>query len=102
MEKLIIGSNGKVAAINSQSGKIIWETNLAKGFFSSTHQQDVSVIEHEGNVFAGCQGHVFCIDSSSGKIKWHNELKGFGYNDVTLSIGGKSVQYVTKVETRHR
>ena len=75
---------------------------LGKGVFSSTQLQDVSVIEHEGNVFAGCQGHVFCIDSSSGKIKWHNELKGFGYNDVTLSIGGKSIQYMTKVETKRR
>jgi outer membrane protein assembly factor BamB len=45
-------------------------------------------------VFAGSQGHLFCLDAATGAMLWQNGLKGMGYNDVTLAIAGKSIQFV--------
>lgn len=91
---LYIGINGRVAAIDPQSGREAWHTELRPGFFSNTSGSDVCVLEHEGRVFAGCNGYVFALDGETGEILWQNELEGMGHNDVTLSIAGKSIQLV--------
>jgi outer membrane protein assembly factor BamB len=57
----------------------------------------VAVLDHDGKVYAGCNGHLFCLDAESGEIVWHNPLSGIGHNDVTLSIGGRSIQIMNKV-----
>ena len=100
-QPLYIGSNGNVAAIDADTGVEIWRTKLKPGFLSATSYADVTVLDHEGKVFAGSMGHLFCLDAQSGDLLWHNELEGLGHNDVTLSIAGRSVQVVTKVEHRH-
>lgn len=94
-ERLYIGSNGHVAAIDPNSGDELWRTRLSEGIFAATKHQDVCVLEHEGRVFAGCHGHLFCLDAATGNVLWHNELTGFGHNDVTLAIAGKSIQFVS-------
>jgi hypothetical protein len=45
-------------------------------------------------VFAGCHGHLFCRDAATGREIWQNGLNNMGYNDVTLAIAGKSIQFV--------
>ncbi|HXQ36645.1 MAG TPA: PQQ-binding-like beta-propeller repeat protein [Anaerolineales bacterium] len=91
---LYIGTNGCVAAIDPQGGREIWRTELPSGgFFSSG--SDVCVLEHDGTVFAGSQGYVFALDGETGDILWENGLEGLGHNDVTLSIAGKSIQFVS-------
>jgi outer membrane protein assembly factor BamB len=93
---LYIGCNGFVAAIDPSTGREHWRTRLEKGMFSSTAQQSVCVLEHEGRVYAGGHGHLFALDARNGSILWRNELKGLGHNDVTLAIAGKSVQIVSR------
>lgn len=97
-ERLYIGSNGNVAAVEIGTGTEIWRTKLKPGFLSATSYADVTVLDHGEKVFAGSNGHLFCLDANSGEILWHNELEGLGHNDVTLSIGGRSVQIITKVQ----
>ena len=93
-ENLYIGTNGHVAAFDPQDGRQIWRTKLGASLFSATGRQDVCVLAHEGQVFAGCHGHLFCLDAASGEPLWHNELEGLGHNDVTMAIAGKSIQFV--------
>ena len=100
-EHLYIGSNGNVAAIEIGTGTEIWRTKLKPGLLSATSYADVTVLDHDGKVFAGSNGHLFCLDANSGEILWHNELEGLGHNDVTLSIGGRSIQVVTKVQRQN-
>jgi outer membrane protein assembly factor BamB len=88
---LYIGSNGRVAAIDLKSGRTLWEYNLpASG-------QVVTVLEHDGRVFAGCNGNLFALDGATGELLWRNGLEGFGYHPVSLSVPGKSAQYVPTV-----
>ena len=95
---LYAGVNGYVVGIRVSDGAEVWRTSLIDGFFSSTHGEDVCVLEHEGQVFAGCNGHLFCLDGKHGKVLWHNEMPGLGHDDVSLSIAGKAVQSASKVE----
>jgi outer membrane protein assembly factor BamB len=92
-DTLYIGTNGHVAAIRITDGEEVWRRKLG-GFLSETGSQDVCVLEHDARVLAGCQGHLFCLDANNGEQLWHNDLKGLGYNDVTLAVAGKSIQHV--------
>lgn len=86
---LYIGCNGYVAALDPSTGVEAWRVPLPAG-----SGQNVTVIEHEGALYVGVLGNVYGIDAATGEIVWHNGLEGMGYGDVTLSIDGKSVQFV--------
>lgn len=101
MKLLLIGINGHVSAIDPRNGHQLWVTKLEGGsFLASTSHQDVSVLLHDGVVFAGCFGHLFGLDASTGRILWHNELAGMGHNDISLAMDGVSVQFQQKVVRR--
>jgi outer membrane protein assembly factor BamB len=68
---------------------------LPAASFTPASRSDVCVLEHEGHVFAGCNGYVFALDGKTGTILWENGLEGMGHNDVTLSMAGKSIQFVS-------
>ncbi len=102
MNPLIIGSNGSVAAIDPASGHVLWQVKLdtGAGFFSSTRNEDTSVLVKDGRVYAGGCGHLFCLDAATGQTLWHNPLSGMRHNDIALAMEGVAVQFVTKVERR--
>jgi outer membrane protein assembly factor BamB len=100
-QHLYLGCNGNVAAIDVSTGTELWRTKLKPGVLSATSHEDVAVLDHDGKVYAGCNGHLFCLDADSGEIVWHNPLSGIGHNDVTLSIGGRSIQIMNKVRHHH-
>ena len=97
MDYLYIGCNGFVSAVNPATGQEVWRTDLDGGaILSSTGGQDVNVVEDKGIVIAGVNGLLFGLNAQTGTILWKNELTGMGYNDVTLSIGGKIIQTIGK------
>ena len=68
MNPLIIGSNGAVAAIDPESGNVLWKTVLKSGgLISATSREDISVLVQGSVVFAGGAGHLFCLDADSGR-----------------------------------
>jgi outer membrane protein assembly factor BamB len=99
-EPLIIGSNGFVAAIDTATGQELWRTGLPLGMMGGTAACDVSVLVHRGLVFAGARGHLFGLRIEDGKILWQNDLKGMGFNDVSMAIDNISIQYLEKVVHR--
>jgi len=97
MNYLYLGCNGFVSALDPVSGREVWRTQLNTGtFFGGARYEDVNVIEDGGIVIAGCNGYVFGLDAQTGQVLWQNELKGMGYNDVTMCIGGKTIQTIGK------
>ena len=100
-ERLFIGSNGFVCAIDPQSGVEVWRRRLQEGVLKATGHSDVSVIVRAGVVYAGSQGHLFALAAEDGSVLWHNEMKGLGYNDVSLAFEGVSIQYIQKVERQN-
>lgn len=97
MNYLYLGCNGFVSALDPASGREVWRTPLnTGGLFGGMQCQDVNVLEDGGVVIAGVHGYVFGLDARTGAVLWQNELKGMGYNDVTMCIGGKTIQNVGK------
>src|SRR5262245_34165769 len=97
---LYIGVNGHVSAIDPNTGNEVWRTPLPIGPFGGKSSQDVCILEHEGKIYVGCWGNLFALDAYTGDVLWRNELKGLGYNDVTMAFAGKSVQYISS-HTHH-
>ena len=97
---LYLGCNGTVSALDPASGQEVWRTKLETDgvgiFGGAARYQDVNVIEDDGIVVAGVNGYGVGLDAQSGTVLWQNELKGMGFNDVTMCIGGKTIQTVGK------
>jgi outer membrane protein assembly factor BamB len=99
MEKdiLIIGCNGYVSAILTNTGEELWRTKLREGILGGSRGYDVSVLIDGAQIFAGCYGRLYCLRASDGEILWNNELKGIGFNEIALARQGTSTQFITRV-----
>ena len=75
---LFVGITGTVAAIDRDSGKTMWTSDLKGSDF-------VSVSIDGGQLFAASKGRVYRIDPASGEILWCNELPGLGYGLVSIA-----------------
>lgn len=102
-EALFIGTNGYVAAIRTSDGHELWRARLRAGLLETatyaTISEDVCLLYDEGRVYAGCSGYLFCLDAATGEILWKNDLADMGFNDVTLAMKDKAVQFSS---THHR
>lgn len=97
---LVVGCNGNVASLDLLSGAVRWKGAITGGLLAATHGHDVTLLEAGGTVFAGCAGKLIRFRPEDGKTLWENELNGLGYDDVTLTIEGRGVQFLTTVERR--
>ncbi len=97
IEPLIIGSNGYVAAIDPVNGLELWRTGLPLGMMGGTSPCDVTVLVSAGRILAGARGNLFGLNMEDGKILWQNDLKGLGYNDVSMAMDHVSIQYLKKI-----
>lgn len=82
---IFIYSNGRVAAINKANGDIIWEVKL-KDHIKSSFAHAVGSIQCEGDkLYIGVSGIMVCLKAKDGSLVWKNELKGWGYNFVSMA-----------------
>ena len=89
-ERLFILSNGRVAAINKKDGEIIWEIKLRDYLSSSNILPYGQISVEENKVFIGMAGMLLCIDAKDGAMLWKNELKGWGYQFVSMSLSSNN------------
>jgi outer membrane protein assembly factor BamB len=83
---LFIFSNGKVAAINKADGQIVWEVKLKDYLSSSATVLMYGQISVEGDkIFVGSSGILLCLSTKDGAFIWKNELKGWGYQFVSIA-----------------
>jgi len=68
-----VGLNGRVFAIDRQSGRTIWEWESPKprrGF--------VSLMLDGDRILAGLGGYLYCLNAATGRELWQNPLTGYG------------------------
>lgn len=75
---IFIGIDGKVVALDPNTGAEVWRTKLKTGDF-------VNVTLLDGNLYATAKGELFCLDPATGNIRWQNQLKGLGRGLVTIA-----------------
>ena len=82
---LFILSNGRVAAINKKDGQIVWEVKL-RPYVSSATSFAVGQISVEDNkIYVGISGVLLCLSTMDGSLIWKNELKGWGFQFVSMA-----------------
>jgi glucose dehydrogenase len=88
LQVLFILSNGRVAAINKKDGTIVWEVKLRKYLSSSVAMAVGQIHFEDGKLYIGVSGIAICLDAKDGALVWKNDLKGWGYNFVSMANVG--------------
>ena len=83
---IFVGLNGRVAALESSTGEIVWEWRSPKGGY-------VNLLVERNIVIAGVNGYIYGLDPRNGDQLWFNELKGYGLGVTSLAtLGGSTSQ----------
>ena len=82
---LFILSNGRVAAINKIDGTVLWEVKLKQYVTNSMAHSVGQIMVEDKKIYVGCAGVLVCLDTKDGSLLWKNELKGWGYNFVSMA-----------------
>jgi hypothetical protein len=83
---VFVGLNGRVSALDRNTGEIVWETREKLA-------GDVSLLLDGDRLIAALNGYLYCFDPRDGRVLWHNPLKGYGLGVATLtSVRGQSSQ----------
>jgi outer membrane protein assembly factor BamB len=86
---VFVGLNGRVAALESSTGEMVWEWHSPKGLGY------VNLLVERNVVVAGTNGYVYGLDPKTGDQLWFNDLKGWGLGVTTLAaLGGSTSQAV--------
>lgn len=81
---LYILSNGRVAAISKSDGSIIWEVKIKEHVTSISHTPGQINVEDD-KIYIGASGILLCLSTKDGSLIWKNELKGWGYQFVSMA-----------------
>ena len=73
------GFNSRVAALNRNTGAIVWRWAAPSG---STY---TSLLLDGDRLIVSVQGYMFALDAASGRQLWANEMKGFGFGIASLA-----------------
>ena len=75
---VFLGVHGDVVALDRETGKTLWQTDLKGGDF-------VNVLLDGDRIIATTKGEVFCLDALTGQILWKNTLPGMGLGLITIA-----------------
>lgn len=93
MNKLVyVGGDGYVHAFDRNSGELVWETELKKGFFVSG-SSFVSLVEAQDGIFAFSYGKMYKLDKGTGEKLFEGpEIKRLKNSVCMISVDGVSNQ----------
>ena len=85
-ELIFVGLNGRVAALNRDTGEIVWSNRQLRS-------GRVSILLDGDRLVAAINGYLYCLDPLTGELLWQNPLHGYGLGVTHLvSCRGQSDQ----------
>jgi outer membrane protein assembly factor BamB len=82
---LFVGFNRRVAALDQETGDVLWDWKAPRGYGFVTMLLDVD------RLFVSVQGYTYCLDAYNGQQLWDNPMKGFGTGTTCMaSVNGHS------------
>lgn len=83
---VFVGLNGWVAALDRDSGEVIW--------YNSELNSGYTILLLDGDrLIVSTNGYLYCLDPQNGKIVWKNPMTGYGTGIAHLvSVRGQSGQ----------
>lgn len=83
---IFVGFNSRVAALDRDSGCIVWKWRASAG------SGFAALLVDGEQLIVSVNGYTYALDALTGEERWRNEMKGFGYGVPCLaSINGSSV-----------
>jgi hypothetical protein len=80
---IFVGLNGRVSALDRDTGEVVWEAREGSGY--------VSLLLDGDRLIASVNGYLCCFDPYNGAVLWRNPLKGYGLGVAALtSVRGQS------------
>src|SRR5258706_8590344 len=102
MDQMVFaGLNGRVMALNRDSGQIVWQWRSPKprsGFGSLMLDGD--------RLLVGLSGYLYCLEARTGRLMWENPFTGYGVGIFSFaSVRGQAqanaaAQYVADVQVK--
>ena len=97
---LFLGLNGRVAALNRDSGEIVREwvakdKNRAVGGY-------MTLLVDQGQLFVSANGYTYRLDPLSGAELWANPLRGWGFGPTALATSTAASQQVLMAAAKHQ
>jgi outer membrane protein assembly factor BamB len=81
-----VGLNSRIAAINRDTGEIVWSWRASKprsgGYVSL-------LLLDETRLIASVNGYTYCLDPLTGQQRWYNQLAGFGTGVTSMAVLGQ-------------
>ena len=79
------GFNKRVAALERNSGNIVWQWKASKGY------SYVSLLLDGGVLVVSVDGYMYGLNPLTGEELWYNKMEGFGSGVTSLvSLNGAS------------
>ena len=82
---VFVGFNSRIAALNRETGELVWEWKAPKG------TGYVVVLVDGDRLYASIYGYTYCLDPMTGTVLWFNELAGFGLGVPSLATANAAV-----------
>ncbi|MBI3863513.1 MAG: PQQ-binding-like beta-propeller repeat protein [Planctomycetia bacterium] len=87
-ELVFVGFNSRVAALNRETGEIVWSWKATKPSMAGGY---VTLLLDGERLIVSVNGYMYCLHAETGEQLWYNETKGFGTGVASLaSIHGYS------------
>lgn len=85
-ELVFVAFNSRAAALNRQTGKIVWNWKSSKG------SGFVALLLDGDRLMASVGGYTYCLDAQTGDEVWMNPMTGYGIGVPCLaSVRGTSL-----------
>ena len=78
---LFVGFNARVAALEADTGTLVWTWKAPKPMMSS---YITLLLRNETQLIVSANGYMYCLDPSSGRMLWQNEMVGHGVGVASL------------------
>jgi outer membrane protein assembly factor BamB len=88
-DMVFIGLNGRVAALDRETGETVWQWRSPKG------GGYVNLLVDRKLLIAAIGGYVYGLDAKTGEQFWFNEMKGYGLGVTSIAtVDGSTSQPV--------
>jgi outer membrane protein assembly factor BamB len=83
---VFIGLNGWVAALDRDTGEVVW-------YCSELKSGATTLLLDGDRLIASTNGYLYCLDPQNGRVVWKNPMTGYGTGIAHLvSVRGQSSQ----------
>jgi outer membrane protein assembly factor BamB len=95
---VFVGFNKHVAALDRNSGAIVWEWSAPKPWGTGY----VTMLLDGDRLVVSVNGYIYCLDPATGEVLWNNEMAGFGTGVTSLaSVRGQAASEVEVAAAEH-